>query len=1180
MYVCEHCNKNFVNAYTFNRHKKNTCRDVLRGAGKLKKDAGFYCEQCNRHYTSRRYYLRHKQRFHNNVRMAYPCGLCQRFFESAHDLDLHRSQAHVRRSEFYLKHKALRSTCQIYRLDLPKRLKSINDAIEYSSLKFLEFLEEKVEDLNSLKFSIVLGAEYEQGQDDNEAERERMLMNFRSPAQTLLQFQDVSPLVAKALLGVESNAEQFNANGSGWVLQRMLYVDIEMGKCFQLSGSCSLHEIITCKGLKNSESASTMEIHKDDEWPSTDMETHNDGRCFYLAIASYFLNDRKDKQTIEKYISENIYEVLDVPVRVKDISTFEEANHHLNCSINVIYKNIHGELYPVHISKRKSKYVINLLLFYIAQPDIRKYQTDEKGSRGGDLEMSDHSSDEDEGRVKRTCHAQSAKDNFDLNAERLPDPSVCHYALIDNLNAVIARSEIKRVSAQVFVQTQSKRRMISMIEQAETGGGRNEDEDDDHLELRGYLNAKERAKLSDQLENEIEQLQKYGEKKRKFLDAVSMRYGRCNICYNCFSIFARRSALDNHERWCFKENPTLTHLPTPGQVDEFELRRKHVLAPYQMFFDFEAMQKMPQYPCSCRPRIASSGALIQPSICPHGTKITAEQVAFSYCIVVTKTSGETADSPKIIDLIDYVGENASEHFLNDLLDLEDKYIKLLTVEQPMELSAEEERDFREALVCHICAATIKSNEKKVRDHDHNTGEYLGAAHNWCNLQRRDQRLQIPVFSHNFSGYDHHYIIEALPKVMHRVKALHAIPLNTEKFKQITLNSLTLKDSLSFMDGSLEKLVETLVKSKHDFPLLKQVIESEEKQALAIRKGVYPYEFVRDLSGLLRQEELPAREQFYSCLLQGTVSEEEYEHARNVWKTFACKNMADYTRLYVITDTVLLAEVILRFRSYIHRQYRLDPVLFISLPSLSKDIMLKTSKVRIQYVHDPDMISFFRSGIRGGLSYVATRYADIEEMEQKTGKKHALLYIDANSLYGCAMSHKLPLNNYEWLTQKEIDALDFETLDFESPIGYAFDVTLSYPSELHLDHSSYPLAPEHIKIQKNDLSPYAKGCLDSLDLKYVPTTKLAGTFNRREHYVCHGMNLKLYLELGMKLEKVHCAVKFNQGDYMRDFVAEMAERRRNAVTELDSMISKRVVNSVFGKVKNKQKTIGILCILYY
>ena len=164
-----------------------------------------------------------------------------------------------------------------------------------------------------------------------------------------------------------------------------------------------------------------------------------------------------------------------------------------------------------------------------------------------------------------------------------------------------------------------------------------------------------------------------------------------------------------------------------------------------------------------------------------------------------------------------------------------------------------------------------------------------------------------------------------------------------------------------------------------------------------------------------------------------------------------------------------------------------------------------------------------------------------------------------------MRHNMPIGDYRWLGPDEIQNFDINKVSLDSPKGYAFEVTLEYPENLHIDHNSYPLAAQHITVEQDMLSPYAQACLDELGLKFSKTKKLTATFGRRENYVCHAINLKLYLELGMELKEIHSGVEFTQGDYMKTFVDICAKKRREAVTQMDSMIYKKLVNSVFGKV---------------
>lgn len=71
---------------------------------------------------------------------------------------------------------------------------------------------------------------------------------------------------------------------------------------------------------------------------------------------------------------------------------------------------------------------------------------------------------------------------------------------------------------------------------------------------------------------------------------------------------------------------------------------------------------------------------------------------------------------------------------------------------------------------------------------------------------------------------------------------------------------------------------------------------------------------------------------------------------------------------------------------------------------------------------------------------------------------------------------LPISNFEWLSEEEIEQLNWLTMLDEQETGYILEVDLNYPANLHKDHNSFPLAPERLTITPDLLSDYAKGIL--------------------------------------------------------------------------------------------------------
>jgi hypothetical protein len=169
----------------------------------------------------------------------------------------------------------------------------------------------------------------------------------------------------------------------------------------------------------------------------------------------------------------------------------------------------------------------------------------------------------------------------------------------------------------------------------------------------------------------------------------------------------------------------------------------------------------------------------------------------------------------------------------------------------------------------------------------------------------------------------------------RILSLDGLPRNSERFRTLTMNSYCFLDSMSFLNGSLAQVVESLRNSNHTFPLLDQseLYTNEEEKELMLRKGCYPYEFATSVEQLRSTTELPPIETFYSSVSNSNIDEVEYAHAQNVWKTFKCKNLLEYTERYCCSDVYLLAEVFLAFREEVMNEWGLDACNYISLPQL-------------------------------------------------------------------------------------------------------------------------------------------------------------------------------------------------------------------------------------------------------
>ena len=129
--------------------------------------------------------------------------------------------------------------------------------------------------------------------------------------------------------------------------------------------------------------------------------------------------------------------------------------------------------------------------------------------------------------------------------------------------------------------------------------------------------------------------------------------------------------------------------------------------------------------------------------------------------------------------------------------------------------------------------------------------------------------------------------------------------------------------------------------------------------------------------------------------------------RKFGKPSTLKNMGEYRDLYLKSDVLLLADVSESFRKTCLQYYKLDPCHYFTSPGLSRDSMFKMSNIKLELMTKVDMFQFIEKGMRGGVSYIANRYGKANNKYMKNHDKNSqsnyILYLDANNLYGWAMS---------------------------------------------------------------------------------------------------------------------------------------------------------------------------------
>ncbi|PKY22383.1 hypothetical protein RhiirB3_436320 [Rhizophagus irregularis] len=324
----------------------------------------------------------------------------------------------------------------------------------------------------------------------------------------------------------------------------------------------------------------------------------------------------------------------------------------------------------------------------------------------------------------------------------------------------------------------------------------------------------------------------------------------------------------------------------------------------------------------------------------------------------------------------------------------------LCIVQKEGLSIEEEKPFKTASECCIRKRKLQAetNKNKVRDHDHFTGKYRGAAHRphrGCNLQLRikPDEIKIPLIYHGGKHYGFHHEILELGLVSE--DKIEIIAGNMENYKTIIINQIKSIDSCRFQFPSLEKVASNLRGQEKTpeqlakcFPIMAQSISQHLLPSLTQKSG-FTYE-LNDPERFSRAK-LPSRKEFNTVLgrlnycdqgckmckyeikskkcnekckeedlkeiddceherIYTIISQKQYDHAQRVWEEAKCETFGDYHDLYLRTDVLILADPIQRFRTIMKEVSGLDSLNYITLPSFAFDMVKKMTKFKLDLFH--------------------------------------------------------------------------------------------------------------------------------------------------------------------------------------------------------------------------------------
>ena len=255
-------------------------------------------------------------------------------------------------------------------------------------------------------------------------------------------------------------------------------------------------------------------------------------------------------------------------------------------------------------------------------------------------------------------------------------------------------------------------------------------------------------------------------------------------------------------------------------------------------------------------------------------------------------------------------------------------------------------------------------------------------------------------------YDNSIILKSICDIFENNVTLNVIGNSCESFKMIDFKfkkikySLRLLNMCNFIKSSLKDLSGNL-NDKNKFITKEHFKDNLE---LLNEKTCFPYEFVT--KGNIHNENLPSIENFNISLKLDGISKEDHNKTSEIYKKLNCNNIKECLDIYLKLDICLQADIFNVFRNTIWNKFEIDCSKYITSCSLSLDLMLKYTGVKIELNRGISIFDYVNSSILGGICIASQNIAD--------DKNGVISSCDIASLYPYIMAQKLPIGNYRFI----------------------------------------------------------------------------------------------------------------------------------------------------------------------
>ena len=324
----------------------------------------FSCPSCKSKFTRKNNLKRHFARKHSGSKNLINCFLCGLIFDEFNDLEFHHDNYHKPSEYFEIKESAFKKSVICYRYLYNKTefitLSESQNSFIKNEIKKVIYHEAAKQ--NIIKYSIILIADMNMF-DNNHQLISKATIPFRSKTYTSapLEKNRIRKSIEHALLEHAEKVESFIQNGSNWVFNRPIAIDLEI---------CGLNSLLMGSNKFCSSDLKLLPNNKH----LVNVPSKND-QCLLYCIAEALYGksiddkNKKSHKTYKKYIKNFNVEGIKFPTSIKDVKKFVKQNNHLNIKINILF-SVDKKIFPIESSIGSGNNIINLLIVSIEKENL------------------------------------------------------------------------------------------------------------------------------------------------------------------------------------------------------------------------------------------------------------------------------------------------------------------------------------------------------------------------------------------------------------------------------------------------------------------------------------------------------------------------------------------------------------------------------------------------------------------------------------------------------------------------------------------------------------------------------------------------------------------------------------------------------------------------------------------